>query len=139
MDPSQGPVDFLVPIAKQDRPRQIAFGVVLEPTTPDSPDLQDDWYSPDDIEKAAHGFLARVAAQKSVFDAGDVMHDEATLAGYPVESFIAPVDFILGDQPVAKGSWVIGMHYPDERIWKGIMDGTYAAFSVGGLGVREEG
>ena len=69
---------------------------------------------------------------------GDLVHDDVTKAGYPVECFIAPVDFDLGNEHVLKGSWVIGMHYPDGRIWKGIVDGTLGAFSVGGFGLRED-
>ena len=125
--------EVAVPIAKRDRARQIAYGVVLEPRDASNPDLQGDWHSAEDVEKAAHRFLAHVANGEGF---GDHMHDRQTKAGYPVESFIAPVDFTLGDQLVKRGSWVMGMHYPDPNIWKGIVDGRYSAFSVGGYGRR---
>ena len=125
--------EVAVPIAKRDRARQIAYGVVLEPRAPSSPDLQGDWHDEADVEKAAHRFMAHVAKGSGF---GDLMHDDSTSAGYPVESFIAPVDFMLGDQPVRKGSWVMGMHYPDPDIWQGIVEGRFEAFSVGGYGRR---
>lgn len=120
-------------IAKADDERQVAYGVVLEPRTADDPDTQGDWYDAEDVELAAHYFMAEVTKGSGF---GDLMHDETTRAGYPVESYIAPVEFQLGDQVVAKGSWVMGMHYPDPDIWAGIKKGTYGAFSVGGRGTR---
>jgi hypothetical protein len=121
-------------IVKADAPRQIAYGVVLEPCTPETTvDSQGDWYTAEDIEKAAHGFLEGVAKGEAW---GDLMHDEVSQIGYPVESFIAPVDFPAGDQLVKAGSWVIGMHYPDPEIWDLVAKGELAAFSVGGTGKR---
>lgn len=133
MTVESSPIAVVTPIAKRDRDRQIAYGVVLEPRSDGRPDLQGDWYSDEDIEEAAHSFMAQVAKSAGY---GDLMHDNTSRIGYPVESFIAPVDFMLGDQPVLKGSWVMGMHYPDEQVWKRILDGTYSAFSVAGSGVR---
>jgi hypothetical protein len=120
-------------IAKADSVRQIAYGVVLEPRAPTDPDTQGDWYTAEDVELAAHGFMAEVSKGTGF---GDLMHDERTRAGYPVESYVAPVEFALGDQLVKAGSWVIGMHYPDPAIWDRIVKGELAAFSVGGSGTR---
>jgi hypothetical protein len=121
-------------IVKADAPRQIAYGVVLEPCGPDTTiDSQGDYYTADDIELAAHGFLEAVAKGEAW---GDLMHDDASQIGYPVESFIAPVDFAAGDQVVKAGSWVIGMHYPDPAIWDLVQKGELAAFSVAGSGKR---
>jgi hypothetical protein len=124
------------PIRKVDTVRQIAYGVVLEPRGPDDPDTQGDWYTAQDVELAAHGFMTEVTKGSGF---GDLLHDGTTRAGYPVESFIAPVDFELGGQLVRKGSWVMGMHYPDPAIWGRIEKGELAAFSVGGSGTRIHG
>lgn len=121
-------------IVKADAPRQIAYGVVLEPCGPDDTvDTQGDWYTAEDIELAAHGFMAEVAKGTGF---GDLLHDDVSEIGYPVESFIAPVSFELGGQIVKAGSWVIGMHYPDAGIWDLIAKGELAAFSVAGSGKR---
>lgn len=121
-------------IVKADAPRQIAYGVVLEPCAAETTiDSQGDYYTAEDIELAAHGFLEGVAKGEAW---GDLMHDDASQIGYPVESFIAPVDFPAGDQVVKAGSWVIGMHYPDPAIWELVQKGELAAFSVAGSGKR---
>lgn len=123
-----------VPIAKTDASRQIAYSVVLEPCTAETTiDTDGDWYTPEDIELAAHDFMTNVA--KGVGGSG-LMHLGKDLVGYPVENFIAPVEFTLGDQIVKAGSWVVGMHYPDPAIWADVVKGRYAALSVQGRGVR---
>jgi hypothetical protein len=125
-------------IVKSDVVRQIAYGVVLEPCTAETTrDTQGDWYTAEDIEKAAHGFLERLAKGEAW---GDLMHDDISQIGYPVESFVAPIDFVLGDgdkvEVVKAGSWVIGMHYPDPAIWDLVAKGELGAFSVAGSGTR---
>lgn len=135
---------FAIParIVKRDAARQLAYSVVLEPRGPDNPDSQGDYYDAADIELAAHGFLEMVAKGDA---SADLMHDDGLGVGYPVESFIAPVDFMWGAgdriELVKSGSWVMGIHYPDPDIWAGIVAGEYDAVSVAGHGVRmiEEG
>lgn len=126
-----------VRIVKRDEVRQIAYSVVLEPRSAANPDSQGDWYTAEDIEKAAHRWLGHVAKGDGW---GDVMHDEATRAGVPVESFIAPVDFGWGDgdrvEVVKAGSWVVGMFYEDADLWARVEAGEFDAVSVGGSGTR---
>lgn len=128
-------------IVKSEEVRQIAYGVVLEPCTAETTrDTQGDWYTAEDVERAAHGFLERVAKGEG---GADLMHLEdgaGPLIGYPVESFIAPIDFVWGDgdrvEIVKAGSWVMGVHYPDPEIWSAIVKGELGAFSVWGQGTR---
>ena len=131
---------FPARIVKSDTVRQIAYGVVLEPRTADNPDTQGDWYTAEDIEAAAHGFLEGVAKGEG---GADLMHEddgEGPLVGYPVESFIAPVDYAWGSgdraEVVKAGSWVMGVHYPDPGIWAAVEKGELGAFSVWGQGKR---
>jgi hypothetical protein len=130
---------FVLParIVKADGSRHIAVGVVLEPRTADNPDAQGDWYSAADIELAAHDFLAAVAKGEAW---ADLMHDEGAVIGYPVESYVAPVDFAVGEgermQLVPAGSWVMAIHYPDPDVWDRVTKGELAAFSVAGYGRR---
>lgn len=120
-------------IVKTDARRQIAYGIVLEPCGPENPDSQGDWYSAEDIAKAAHGFMARLA--KSTAGA-DLMHEGEELVGVVVETYLAPCDMQLGDQVIKAGSWVAGVYYPDPEIWALVEKGELAAFSVGGTGKR---
>lgn len=135
--PQQTSFAYPARIVKREPTRQIAYGVVLEPRGPDNPDTQGDWYTADDIELAAHGFMEAVAKGEG---AADLMHDDGPAIGYPVESFIAPVDFSLGDgermQVVKAGSWLMAVHYPDTEIWKRVQSGQLGAFSVAGNGTR---
>lgn len=136
------PTTFALParIVKNDGARQIAYGVVLEPRTADNPDTQGDWYDAADIELAAHGFLEAVAKGAGGADLMHLNDGEGPLIGYPVESFIAPVDFTWGYgdrlEVVKAGSWVMGVHYTDPAIWDAVVKGEYAAFSVWGTGTR---
>jgi hypothetical protein len=117
--------DLRVPIWKDDA-RQIVYGVVL---VPDIVDSQGDVISKEEIEKAAHGFLIR--ARKH-----DVHHSDKPEAVETVESFVAPTDFEMGGKRVLKGSWVMGVHVSDRKIWKKVQKGELDGFSIGGTGER---
>ena len=114
-----------VPIAKLDGPKRIAYGVVLEP---DTVDLQDDVLSPEEVEKAAHLFMASQLVNE--------MHEDLEPVGTVVESYIAPADFWLGDQLVRKGSWVMATRFSEETFEK-IAAGEYTGYSIEGVGRRE--
>lgn len=122
-------------VIQKDARQQVAWGVVLEPRTAADPDLQGDWYSGEQIAKAAHGFLAKLAGGRA---GADLMHDGRRV-GVIVESYIAPADMQLGDQFVPAGSWIAGVHYPDPDVWDLVEKGLLGAFSVGGHGRRIAG
>jgi 8-oxo-dGTP pyrophosphatase MutT (NUDIX family) len=142
--PSQGAVrvansvkksafETLVPIAKADSARQIIYCVVL---APEESDLQTDIMLAPDIEETAHNYLR---------DSRLVGSEHTNLIkAYPVESFIAPVDFdwpAVGDhgpQRVKAGSWVIAIKITDPVEWQKVVDGEYQGVSVGGFGLRDE-
>jgi hypothetical protein len=131
---------FPARIAKVDVVRQIAYGVVLEPRTEANPDTQGDWYTAADIEKACHSFLEAVSKGEG---GADLMHaddGQGELIGFPVETYIAPVDFAWGEgdrtEIVKAGSWVMGCRYPDPAIWDQVVKGELGAFSVWGSGWR---
>jgi SAM-dependent methyltransferase len=119
----------IIPIMKMNNAKQIVYGVVLEPNVVDA---QDDFMTPEDIEATAHKYLSdsRVIGSNHT----DPIH--AT----PVESFIAPQDFEIsgqyGNQPVKKGSWILGVKVNDPKEWEKVVDGDYTGFSVGGVGAR---
>lgn len=128
---------FPARIVKTDDEQRIAVGVVLEPRGPDDPDSQGDWHLAPDVEHAAYSFMKALVAGTAF---GDLLHDDITRVGVPVESYIAPVDFVLGSgegaQIVKAGSWVMAMHYPDPAVWAAVKKGELGAFSVAGRGVR---
>jgi len=117
-------------IKKQDKKKQIAYCVVLEP---DSVDAQEDFMTADDIEEAAHSYLTK----SRVIGSEHGKPIDAT----PVESYIAPQDLEWSDGPygpqvVKQGSWVLGIKVHDPKEWDKIENGEYQGVSVGGFGVR---
>lgn len=114
-------------ISKADEKR-ICYGIALRP---DVPDLQNDVYTADEVEKAAHGFM--IKSRKA-----DWMH-EKTLPqsdAIPVESYIAPADFEVNGYQIKKGDWIVGMHVPNPDYWQKIKKGEARAFSIRGYGKR---
>lgn len=106
--------------------QRIVYGVVLRPNFKDA---QDDIMTPQDVESAAHYYLenARVLG----------FRHRGKIAGAVLESYIAPVDFKLGQGEVKKGDWVLVVRIDDNKIWQMIQDGELNAFSVGGFGTRQ--
>lgn len=120
-----------VPIAKLDKKKQIAYCVVL---TPDEIDAQGDYMTADDIEEAAHKYLADYRVIGS--------NHEKPVDAIPVESYIAPCDIEwdggpYGPQLVKQGSWVVGIKVLDAKEWAKIEDGETQGVSVGGRGARD--
>ncbi|MBU0847619.1 hypothetical protein KKH23_10575, partial [Patescibacteria group bacterium] len=85
---------------KEDRKKQIVYGVAIEPNTVD---LQSEWISAEDIEEAAHDYLSLYGDKK-------LSHKEYIDAKI-VESYIAPCSFRPdnSNEIILKGSWVVGM------------------------------
>lgn len=122
-------VEFNVKILKfnQNNLKGIIYGVVAEP---ESVDTQGHVISEEEIEKAAHKFIEH-------FRKIDEMHDFVEGAGKLVESFIAPVDMVVNNESIKKGSWVIATKATDEICQK-IVDGTYTGYSLAGLAFAED-
>lgn len=125
-------VTWTVPIVKVDQERRLIASVVYEP---DVADAQDDSMTAEEIERSCHGFGIRYAQGR-----GELGTDHARKANrleiVPVESYIAPVDFRLGDQQVSKGSWIMWSKVLDDDLWKGIKSGLYTGYSFEGWGRR---
>ena len=129
-EPLTKEIRLLVPIEKSEAPaKRVSYGVVLEP---DTEDLQGDVMTAEDIEEAAYDWMERSQA-------GGHMHSETVDGAKVVESYIAPCDIPVetaeGPETIRKGSWVLGMRWP-ESIWKRITGGELTGYSVGGTGVR---
>ncbi|HBU81754.1 MAG TPA: terminase [Paenibacillus sp.] len=119
-----------VQIAKVDDTKQIVIGVVYQPDVEDS---HGDMMDAVEIEKAAHLFMEGQHTYNI-----DKQHDLDADKGYVVESYIAPCDMEIGDQVIAKGSWVAGVKVTDDDTWEDIQKGEITGFSMFGVGKREE-
>ncbi|WP_144716538.1 XkdF-like putative serine protease domain-containing protein [Bacillus altitudinis] len=117
-------------IAKADDAQRLVYGIVYEPNVADA---HGDYMTPEEIEKAAHGFLK---------DAREIdkQHDFQGGVGEVVESYIAPSDFEMGDELIKKGSWVLVTKASDE-IWEQIQKGEITGYSMAGtadIGKQED-
>jgi hypothetical protein len=119
-----------VQIAKVDDTKHIVIGVVYQP---DVEDAHGDMMDAVEIEKAAHLFMEGQHTYNI-----DKQHDLDADKGYVVESYIAPCDMEIGDQVIAKGSWVAGVKVTDDDTWEDIQKGEITGFSMWGVGKREE-
>lgn len=108
-------------INKEDAEQKLVYGVVYEPDVKDS---HDDFMTAAEIEKSAHGFLKDA---RNI----DTQHDFEAGVGEVVESYIAPTDFVIGDESIKKGAWVLVTKASNE-IWESIKKGGYTGYSLAG-------
>lgn len=113
-------------VSKVDEDRRLVFGVVYEPNVPDA---HGDFMLADTIEKAAHMFLSRAFVRNI-----DTNHDLEANGSVVVESFIAR----KGDPDFPEGSWVLGVHVPDDDRWAEVRKGELGGFSLYGVAERGE-
>lgn len=117
-------------VIKSDTPElHLVYGEVY---APDRPDSQGEFMRADEIRKMAHDF-ARREMQKSI----DTNHDNEVKDQQElciVETFIAR----KGDPDFIEGSWVIGMHVPDEKLWEQIKKGDINGFSMEAFVTRHD-
>ena len=118
---------IVVNIAKAVEEQQTVTGVVLQPEVVDG---HGDIMSADVIRDTAFKFLAgfnkttKLGVQHSVFKKGQLEL---------VESFIAPMDMVLGSKTVKGGSWVMTVRVLDKKIWAKVKAGQITGFSIGGI------
>lgn len=106
----------------------IVYGIVYEPEIEDT---QGDSATIDEIEKACHGFMLD-------YQNYNIEHEDSlTQAVKVIESYIAPVDFLLGSQQVKKGSWVLASKVLNNELWDAIEKGEISGYSMEGTAVRE--
>lgn len=119
-------ITFL-PVRKGDSDAQIVFGIVLEP---DEVDAQKDTISAEEIEQAAHRWLAKYQ------DKG-LMHERLVNSKIELyESYIAPSGLTIGGKKVKKGTWLLMYHVLDNDLWQKIKSGELTGFSMGGFARR---
>ncbi len=108
-----------------DDEKMVVYGVVLKPT---EPDYHGDIMTEDDIMWSAHSYIQYMNV--------GIDHDTYAEA-HVVESYLAPIDLVIGENKVPKGSWIVGMKVTSMDFWLKIKTGVYNAFSAGGYGERQ--
>jgi len=115
-------LSFHAPIFKQVPAEQLVFGVVLEP---DTFDLAPHIISPEEIQQALHEYVA-------VYRQIGVDHKRLLPNSYPVEAYIAPVDFEVDGEKIKKGSAVLGAKVVEQDVWQRVLKGDLTGFSIQG-------
>lgn len=119
----------LVPVTKavDEELKQATYIVMV----PNETDLHGDITSEDDVRKACHSFnkYCRTA---------NLFHLQQTDAFEFAESYIAPVDFVLGDKLVTKGTWLATVQALDDDLWALIKSGEINGLSIGAMASVED-
>lgn len=119
-----------------DAEQRIVVGVVL---VPEERDLQGDIYSHEEVERAAHEYLAayRRAERTPHKDQHSRQVGEGEIS--LLESYIAPADFTLGEQRIKRGSWVMAWRIESPSMWADVKAGRRTGFSIGGTAKARPG
>lgn len=105
---------------------RIVLGVVLEPETPD---LQNDIFTKEDISNAAHEYM--VNSRLIGF-----RHKEEAIDVFLVESYICREGQYIENDYIKPGSWVVALKIVNDALWAMVLSGEINAFSIGGWGDR---
>lgn len=127
-------------VCKQDKKQRLVYGPIL---IPENVDLQDDIISAEDIQKAAHGYMVKLAFKDDLEFLESIgmrnnkskrgfMHTEFNRKIAFVESYIAPTEFKLGDRTIKEGTWVGVAKVFDDEVWSLVEAGKIRGFSIGG-------
>jgi hypothetical protein len=129
----------VVQIAKITPERQLVFGwlsVAVDKDGNTVEDLHEDMIPADELEGAAYEFVLIHR------NAGE-MHERMSGIGRLVESFcttpekLAAMEIPEGILPAC--GWWVGFKIDDPEVWTKVRSGEYAAFSIGGTALRDEG
>lgn len=123
-DAAEPAVEREIPIAKYDEEKGIVYGIVY---SPDDLDTDGEFAKADEIEAAAHGFLADLKAAN--VDKGHSFEKEGADV---VESWVLKEESSLfPDEPA--GAWAVGIKVHDEELKKDIKTGKLQALSMAGF------
>lgn len=116
---------YFIPIIKANAELQEVTGVVLQP---EETDAQEDIMDEVVIRDAAHDFMWNYNVDTQL----GFMHKDFKPRFQLCESWITPMDMVIGNRIVKKGSWVITVKVNDAKVWAMVKDGKITGFSVGG-------
>ena len=97
-----------------------ALFVVL---APEVEDLHGHIYSEEEIRKACHDYNTNCMVT-------NLFHISDTDLFDVVESYIAPVDFLINGTDIIKGSWLVVVQVKDQELWDGIKSGDINGISI---------
>lgn len=119
-------------IMKLDAPRQIVIGALYVPfdeNNPETVDTHGHACSKEEIQNAQIEFMRKMQLANV-----DLQHNFEKGYGFVVESYIAKD----GDPDFIPGTWVVGVKVTDNNVWKQIVKGEIAGFSLAGSAFLRE-
>jgi hypothetical protein len=102
--------------------KQATFVVLV----PEEVDLHGDIVSEEEVRKACFNF------NKHCMQA-NLMHMLHTDAFEFAESYVAPVEFMLDDRLITKGTWLATVQVHDDDVWGLIKSGEINGLSIGAI------
>ncbi len=115
-------VTFAVKKAKNEELKQVLFIAMV----PDETDLHGDTTSAVEVSKACHNF--NMYCRKA-----NLFHLVETDSFSIVESYIAPVDFVLGEKIVKAGTWLVNLQVHTEDVWQLVKSNQINGVSISAL------
>jgi len=107
---------------------------VLAPVlVPNEPDWYGDIISEEEIRKAATKWLHEYR-KVGIFHKNELEDTQARV----VDSFIAPVDLVLDNKKIKRGTWLLGIEIKDNTLWGMIETGKISGLSMEGVAIRRE-
>lgn len=107
-----------------DEEKRLFKCVVLRPDQYDDDGIDQAIYSKEVVEKGCHDF--NMYCQQN-----NVQHIVNTDLIKVAESYIADVDYKLGEGEIKSGDWVMVVKIFDDDTWELCKDGTFTGFSIG--------
>lgn len=122
-----------VKIVKVDEEKRLVYGAVYAPNE-DEGDAHEDFMTADEIEKAAHNFLAKSNTVKAT----DTQHNLQPVEGVTIveSAVLKGTHEILKDEK--PGTWYIVTKVDNDEVWKSVKDGTYTGYSLYGFAEKVE-
>lgn len=113
-----------IPVAKSlnEELKQVTYVAML----PDHTDLHGDYTSADEVRKAKESFNKSNAK-------ANLFHLTETDTFDISESYLAPVDMVLNNILVKKGTWLMTLQIYDDELWDLIKQGEINGISIGAL------
>lgn len=102
--------------------KQVTFVVMV----PDEVDLHGDITTEAEVRKACFNF-------NKYCNTANLFHLTETDSFEFAESYVAPVEFQLGERMVKKGTWLATLQIHDDEIWEGVKSDDFNGLSIGAM------
>ena len=139
MTPEEGKVPIFKTVRFfKDEVKKKVFGYVA---VPNEGDLQEEAFSPENVEKACHSYFKNAVFNGIKGKGVTKNHIEVAGLSHPIESCIDKGGALMTayghPEDAVDGAWWIGMQLDDEA-WDQVQKGEFTGFSMGGFGLKDE-